>query len=127
MPTPRRKRRKRATKGTSPPEAKCRAAFEDFTGYPFPSSRPSWLINPETDRQLQLDGYNEELGIAFEYDGKQHRRFFRRYHKTKEDFYAQQRRDRAKDSLCAERGVVLVRIPSTVKDVREHIRVLIEG
>lgn len=74
---------------------------------------------------MQLDGYNEELGIAFEYDGKQHRRFFRRYHKTKEDFYAQQRRDATKDTLCEERGIVLVRIPSTVKDVKGHIRALI--
>lgn len=40
--------------------------------YKFPNVRPEWLKNYETGRSLELDCYNEELGIAFELQGTQH-------------------------------------------------------
>ena len=53
-------------------EEKCRAVFEQLTGLKFPKLRPDWLRNPKTGYTLELDGYCEEIAIAFEYQGKQH-------------------------------------------------------
>ena len=52
-------------------EQKCRELFEQITGKKFPKIRPKWLIN-DRGNQMELDGYCEELKIAFEYQGKQH-------------------------------------------------------
>lgn len=44
-----------------------REVFEDyFRGYSFPKVRPSFLGG------LELDGYCQDLNLAFEYDGQQH-------------------------------------------------------
>jgi hypothetical protein len=48
-----------------------RKAFEDICMKPFPKIRPNWLIN-QRGKQMELDGYNEEIGIAFEHQGTQH-------------------------------------------------------
>ena len=83
----------------------------------FTTQYPDWLEG------LELDGYNEELNIAFEYDGKQHYHFVRYFHRTKKAFEEQKERDAKKDRLCGENGVVLIRIPYTVKygDIKEYI------
>ena len=49
-----------------------RKAFESKFNKPFPKIKPKWLINPQTNYRLELDGFNEELKIAFEYQGMQH-------------------------------------------------------
>lgn len=56
-------------------ERMCREACEAATGHHFPTQRPTWLGG------LELDGYCEELGVAFEYNGQQddtHTPFFHR-------------------------------------------------
>jgi len=53
-------------------EKECRVIFEKITGCKFPSKRPNFLKNPKTGFNLELDGYCEELKLAFEYDGEQH-------------------------------------------------------
>lgn len=93
----------------------CRKIFEElYPGYKFPMSYPRWLINPYTGHKLELDGYNEELGLAFEYNGEQHYVYPNKYHKTKEDFEHQKRRDLVKFELCNLYGVYLIVIPYTV-------------
>lgn len=32
----------------------------------------TWNINPKTGKKLELDGFSEDLKIAFEFQGKQH-------------------------------------------------------
>ena len=32
----------------------------------FKKVRPNWLVNPKTNKNLELDGYSQELGIAIE-------------------------------------------------------------
>lgn len=74
----------------------------------FPSDKPAWLLS-ESGRNLELDGYSEPLGIAFEYQGFQH-------YRTEKVWLADQveniiKRDRKKYAICWERGVNLVVIP----------------
>ena len=60
---------------------------------------------------LQLDGYSEKLGIAFEHQGEQHFRFIPYFHSTEAKFRAQKSRDRRKRKLCRARGILLIEIP----------------
>jgi hypothetical protein len=84
----------------------CRSIFEKNLLENFPSSRPKWL------ERLELDGYNEELSIAFEYNGKQHYEYVPFFHKNGPvNLEAQKSRDRKKYKLCHKYGVKLVIIP----------------
>lgn len=49
----------------------CRIFLEQAFGVPFCKARPSWLKSV-AGTQLELDGYSEDLGIAFEHQGRQH-------------------------------------------------------
>jgi hypothetical protein len=48
-----------------------RAIFERTLGGKFPKVKPGWLISHK-GRRLELDGYNQEQQIAFEYQGPHH-------------------------------------------------------
>jgi hypothetical protein len=48
-----------------------RAIFEATFGGKFPKSKPQWLTSKK-GRKLELDGYNQEQQIAFEYQGPHH-------------------------------------------------------
>lgn len=77
---------------------------------------------------LELDGYNDELKLAFEYNGRQHYMQIDMFHKNSNIFLAQQKRDRLKAQLCLENGIELVVIPYTVEhmDIRAYIRKLLK-
>ncbi len=95
-------------------EQLCRDIFESNLLEKFPSVRPEWLEG------LELDGYNEELGIAFEYQGRQHYKYIPKFFHREgiHQFHEQQERDRRKYQICAERGVKLILIPYHVGDFR---------
>lgn len=96
-------------------EEQCRAVLESlFPGHHFPSCRPSWLVNPRTGRSLELDGYNEELRLAFEYNGEQHYVYPNKFHRSPDEFLDYKRRDLIKRLLCDQHGVYLLVIPYTV-------------
>lgn len=95
----------------------CRAYIEHLTGKKFPQTWPIWLRVYE-DTHLQLDGYNEELGIAFEHHGMQHYKFIKRFHKDLAGFHDQQFRDLVKESACDFFGVKLIIIPSINKKLK---------
>ncbi len=64
---------------------------------------------------LELDIYVPELKLAFEYMGKQHydeKTYYllTSYNRIKEEFEAQQYRDRCKKKLCKLKGITLIRI-----------------
>jgi hypothetical protein len=64
---------------------------------------------------FELDGYNKELKLAFEYHGKQHYEhvdFF--YSRGDMSLEGRRERDRLKENLCKELGIELLIIPYTV-------------
>lgn len=87
-------------------EKLCREIFMEIFDTKFPNMRPSFLNG------LELDGYNEEKNIAFEYQGKQHYEYTEFYHRNGiEDLYKQQKRDMIKKNLCEKEGIILIIIP----------------
>lgn len=99
-------------------EENIRSIFETFTGKKFISIRPNWLKNPKTRCNLELDGYCEELKIAFEYDGVWHYKPIAGYGILKR----QKDRDVLKDSLCENLGIRLIRIPYFMEDKIDFIK-----
>jgi len=87
-----------------------RDIFEDTLGKKFVKVRPDFLKNPKTNRNLELDGYCEELKLAFEYDGEFHYKDLK-----SNDIVKTKERDALKDKLCKENGVKLIRVPYTEK------------
>ncbi|NVM52853.1 MAG: zinc-ribbon domain-containing protein [Candidatus Helarchaeota archaeon] len=92
-----------------------RELFETILNDKFPKSRPKWLIN-ERGNQMELDGYNKELALAFEYQGIQHYKYVKYFHKSRNDFERRKADDEAKRKLCKMNGVTLVEIPYTISN-----------
>lgn len=83
-----------------------------YFGVTFPKVRPKWLEG------LELDGYNENLKLAFEYDGQQHYKYIEKFHVTFENFIHQKERDIRKNKLCKENNVILIRVPYIIKNTK---------
>jgi hypothetical protein len=75
----------------------------------FPTIRPEFLKNPETGWPLELDCYNDEMKLAFEFQGIQHYQPVKRYGGQKR-FEQQQKQDQLKRELCSKEGVVLIEV-----------------
>jgi len=115
-------------------EELCRLIFEHYfrqSRLKFPRTRPSFLRNPKTGRNLELDGYNESVinarghrGLAFEYNGSQHYHHQPKYHKSQKEFDDICERDELKKELCRKRGVNLIVIKYDVP--RDKLRGYIE-
>ena len=85
-----------------------------FPGKLFVKIRPDWLRNDRTGRLLELDLYNHELRLALEHSGPSHYVYPNSLHKTREEFDAQVFRDKLKQKLCAEAGVLIIVVPFSV-------------
>jgi len=114
-------------------EKMTRQLFEEiFNGYSFDKSRPDWLINPETNCKLELDGYNKQLKLAFEYQGQQHYNAIKLWG-GKKNLESIQRRDKIKRKLCKAKGITLIEIDSrpfanrTLSVQKKFIRKIVEG
>ena len=92
----------------------CRDTMEKIYGVPFNNSRPSWLKNHLTGRNMELDCYNEKLKLAVEYDGENHYKWPNYLNQSYEDFKKQARRDKLKVEICQQKGVHLIVVPYTV-------------
>jgi len=96
-------------------EETCRVIFEHLFKRPFYTKYPDWLINTENGHHLELDGYEPELKLAFEYNGSQHYEYSKWFHKSKEIFEYRLFKDEIKERLCKENGVLLISIPDNIK------------
>ena len=92
----------------------CRKIFETIFKKEFPKACPEWLIN-ERGNLLELDGYNPELRIAFEYQGRQHFEYDPHFYTSEEEFEQRKTVDQLKRELCEKNGITLFDIPCTVK------------
>lgn len=103
----------------------CRKYMEYLFDTPFKKQRFDWLIN-DAGYKLELDGYNDDLKLAMEYDGELHTKFVPYFHRTEEQFKKRQNDDLAKNKLCKEHNIILFRIPYTVKyhDMLDYIKQL---
>ena len=85
---------------------------ETIIGKPFEKVRPGWLAN-KSNNNLELDMYNDELKLAIEYNGIQHYKYEKFFHKSKEDFEARVAADELKVKLCKKNHVDLIVVPYT--------------
>jgi hypothetical protein len=88
----------------------CREYFEQLFGKRFPKVKPSWLRLANKSR-LELDGYCEKLGLAFEHQGPHHYGLDIYSPITNERAIRQKERDRLKRLLCRKNGVILISVP----------------
>ena len=103
-------------------ERYCRAWFESIFSEKFPRKKPKWLINSRGNL-MELDGYNEKLRLAFEYQGEQHYKEHHFFHKRSS---LEQRilDDVLKKELCKRHEIILIEVPYTAnKDMFAHILV----
>lgn len=96
-------------------EEETRTIFENIYGVKFDKNYPEWLVNPKTNYLLELDGYNKELNIAFEFNGNQHYDLDD-YNKTEKELLYQNYRDGIKYKLCSENGVYLIVVPYKIDE-----------
>lgn len=95
-------------------ERLCRKFFEKLFNKPFPKSYPKWLKFP-SGSQGELDGYCEEIGIAFEHHGQQHYKQHYYHRNATQKFSLQIERDKLKATLCKKKEVKLIVIPEIFK------------
>jgi hypothetical protein len=110
--------KKKISKG----EEKCKEVVEKYYNLPFKKVRPSFL-KYKHGKNLELDLYNPYLNLAIEYNGRQHREFCPRFHKTEDDFNEQKERDNFKIEQCLKNGIKLIIVPDTVKykDIEKYL------
>lgn len=92
-------------------EKRCLAVADALFRVRFVSKRPPWLLSP-TGTRLELDGYNESMHLAFEYNGPLH------------DTPEAAERDAYKERVCGAHGIHLIPVPFTVllEDMEAFIR-----
>ncbi len=97
-----------------------RAALEEaFPGHYFPRTRKEpWM------QGLELDGFNKDLRLAFEYQGIQHSQQVDHFHRKDGAFEAQLERDQLTADRCLDEMVSLLTIPHIIKhkDIRQYVR-----
>ena len=103
-------------------EELCRTTFEQLFNAKFPKSKPPWLINSRGNK-MELDGFNKNLQLAFEYNGEQHYKTLK-FHKGKIDLERRKKDDSLKRKLCKENKIKLITI--TYKDNIKELPNLLE-
>lgn len=102
---------KEDSKYESKGEAIVRTCLENLYSKQFPNVRLNEIINPNTNKKLEIDCYNAELRIGVEYHGINHYKFIPFFHKTLEAFKESQMRDEFKELMCSKLGITLIIVP----------------
>jgi len=103
----------------------CRLLIQAMLNASFPKARPSWLLT-RNGSQLELDGYNPGLNLAFEYQGEFHylKTHLKRRGLSMKTFARQAARDRLTRYACKKNGVKLIVVE--LHEQRETIAVLLK-
>lgn len=89
----------------------CRTIFELlFPAYKFKNVRPNFIKSTK-GRNLELDGYNEELSLAFEHSGLQHYKNIEFFGRDKKSFETLRENDKIKAEACKNNNIDLIIIP----------------
>lgn len=97
-------------------ECETREIFEILTGFEFPK------CSQFLDGKYELDGFCEELAIAFEYNGQQHYDYIEYFHRNGEhELLGQQIRDEIKRRLCKQQNIHLIEVPYWIKNKEKYI------
>ena len=87
----------------------CRTYFKQIFGKKFAKTRPPWLIKKD-GFQMELDGYCEELNLAFEHQGRQHYEQIDHFYTSEEQFLKRKADDKRKVYLCEKHNITLIRV-----------------
>lgn len=97
-------------------ESECIIIMEKVSGYKFDKIKPKFLNG------MELDGYNFELNLAIEYNGKQHYDYIPHFHRNGQiDLIKQQERDNLKAELCKENNIYLIVVPYWIEDIDDFL------
>jgi predicted Zn-ribbon and HTH transcriptional regulator len=99
-------------------ENKCRKILENLLKTEFPRKRSIFQEN----KSLELDGYNENLKLAFEYNGIQHYKNIKFFHKKGDDLEIRKKRDLIKQELCNLYKIKLIIIPYYIENKEDFIK-----
>lgn len=86
-----------------------RSVFEQLFGSLFPRVRPDWL-RKDGGFKMELDGFNKNLGLAFEHHGEQHYRAVKFFSASRSVVAARRRDDALKRRLCRQNRVKLIEV-----------------
>lgn len=102
-------------------ENECINIIENLTNEAFIHKKHNFIKNNK-GYLLELDGFNSNLNLAIEYNGKQHYEFHAYFHKNGYiDLVKQKENDKIKQEKCYENGIYLIIIPYWVKNKRQYI------
>lgn len=101
------------------PNSQSKSQFQGRVGRILKGIFPSDVIIEEVplpEASMSLDFFVPSMKLAIECDGRQHTEHVKFFHKTQQEFLAQQKRDRDKESWCSINGFRMVRIYPDMSD-----------
>ena len=96
-----------------------RCYFEKIFNKKFLKAKPYWLIN-EDGNKMELDGYCEELGLAYEHNGRQHDQEVKFFKMSGEKLRKRIKDDITKNELCKKHSVILITVPEIFSKIYLH-------
>jgi len=89
----------------------CRKYMEFIFNKKFVKIRPQWLLS-NSNRPMELDGFNEELGIAFEHQGPHHYQPYNYGGNNSEKYEKILHHDKMKYDILTKKNIKLIVIPT---------------
>ena len=83
-----------------------RDKFQKLLGVKFPTKNPNWLLYK--GKPLELDGFSEKLGIAFEVQGPQHYEYSVQHYSNYYEFIERIKKDEFKIKMSKKFGYYLI-------------------
>lgn len=92
-----------------------RNIIEYLTDIKFTKIRPLWLLS-KNGKRMQIDGFNQQHNLAFQYQGIQHFQYHRYFHRNNiNNFIYSQERDQLKRQILKNKQIILLQPDYTIK------------